>query len=214
MEGRYQQDISQTLIKAMGLPGQVRLFSARATMAVEDHWLFCTSLVSKRYSGMSLGQMGSKFGYDSGTEILDPGAFARELGAAFATHTSWGDVRLSAQHETRRLIASSRKVKRVVSVYHGPVCYPADAASVVNSFPEDHWPAIAPFQKHPEYEWQGEYRFAVMFFGEPRVKTLLLPITAELCALARLVWEDLGRREMFAGQTSWQGQPQRRECRL
>ncbi len=190
MEGRFQEDYSATLLRHVQLPISSGSFRAQATLEVEDQWLFCTSLVPKLSSGLIMGRIGKDFGYECGTEILAPGKFAQELGAVFAIHTSWEDVRLSAEHEARRLFGSSRIISRTVSVYHGPVCYPADAAKVVNSFPELHRPAIAPFQKRPDYERQREYRFVLNFLGEPQAKTLLLPATPELSALSKVVWED------------------------
>ena len=121
---------------------------------------------------------------------MEPGAFAQELGTVFASHTSWGEVRLNGLPKVLQLIQSVGDIKRTVFVYHGPVCYPVDAARVVRSFPEDHQSSIAPFQKRPDYKWQREYRFAVNFLGEPRGKFLRLPINAELRDLASVVWED------------------------
>ena len=112
------------------------------------------------------------------------------MGAVFSAHTSWADVRLSAWHETLRQLGSVGSTKRTVFVHHGPVGYPRDAAKVVHSFPEHHQPAIAPFLKLPDYEWQQEYRFTVSFLGEPQTKKFLLPITAELSGFASVVWEE------------------------
>lgn len=190
MEGRFQEDYSATLLRHVKLPISRGSFTAQATLEVEDQWLFCTSLVPNWLSGLSVERIGKKLGYDCGTEILDPGAFAQELGALCAIHTSWGDVRLDGPNQVWQLLASAADIKRTVLVYHGPVCYPPDAAKVVNSFPERHRPAIAPFQKRPDYEWQREYRFVVNFLGEPQAKTLLLPITTALRALAKVSWED------------------------
>jgi len=193
MEARFQEDLSHTLWRSMGLFGQRNSFSAQTTWKNEDHWLFCTSIVPKWDNGLSIRRMGKEFDYDCGTEILDPGAFAQELGAVFASHTSWADVKLDSQHKTLRLIALSGYIKRTICVYHGPMCYPTNAAKVVYSFPEPHQTAIVPFQKRPNYGWQREYRFAVKFLGEPQAKTLRLPITTELRRLANVVWEGSAR---------------------
>lgn len=195
MEGRFQEDISATLSKRMKLHIPRGSFKAQATMGGEDKWLFCASLVPNSPSGLSVERLGKRLGYECGAEILDAGAFAQELGAAFAIHTSWGDVRLEGPNKVLQLLASATDIKRTVFVYHGPVCYPPDGSKVVNSFPELHRPAITPFQKRPDYEWQQEYRFVFNFLGEPRAKTLLLPATKELSALSRVVWEDSIRRK-------------------
>ena len=209
MDGRFQEDISDPPVRASGLWGLAKSFSAQATMGVKDQWLFCTSVVPTWARGLGLRRLGNRLGYECGTQILDPAAFAQELGEAFAAHTSWHDVRLSAQRKALGLLASMGDIERTVFVYHGPVCYPSDAAKVVNSFPELHRPAIAPFQKRPDSGWQQEYRFTVRFLGEPQAKTLLLPITTEFRALASVVWEEGATRE--AVSRSWQaGEP----CRM
>ena len=195
MEGRFQKDMSNALLRRMGISEQSSTLSAQATMGVEDQWLFCASLVPRGFRSSSLGQLGRKLGYECGTQVLDPGAFACELGAIFAIHTSWDDVQLAGHHKVLQLLASVTDIKRTIFVYHGPVSYPAEAAKVVHSFPERHRSAIAPFQKRPDYEWQQEYRFVFSFLGEPQAQTVLLPINAELRSLAGMVWEDLERRE-------------------
>ena len=190
MEGRFQEDISQTVLRRMGLSGRGGSFSAQAVWGVEDQWVFCTSLVSTRAGRSNIGRLGKEFSnYECGTQILDPGAFAQELGAVFASHTSWGNVKLAGHQKVLQLLASSEDIRRTIRVYHGAVCYRPDSAEVVRAFPEYHQPAIAPFQKRPDLKWQREYRFAVNFLGEPQAKKLLLPITAELRGITSVVWE-------------------------
>ena len=190
MEGRFQEDISQTLLRRMGLSGRGGSFSAQAIMGVEDQWVFCTSVVSKWAEILSVGRLWKEFSnYECGTQILNPGTFAQELGTVFASHTSWDDVRLASHHKVLQLFASLGDIRRTIRVYHGAECYPADSAEVVRAFPEYHQPAIAPFQKRPDFKWQREYRFVVNFLGEPQAKKLRLPITAELRGLASVVWE-------------------------
>ena len=111
----------------------------------------------------------------------------------FAANTSWADVRLAGYQKTLQLLASVEDINRTVFVYHGPVSYPSDATKLVRSFPEHQQPAIVPFQKRPEFEWQQEYRFTIGFLGEPQVKALLLPIPAELRRLANVVWDESAR---------------------
>ena len=189
MEGRFQEDISPTLLRRMGPSGRGGSFSAQVVMGVEDQWVFCTSVVSKWAASLSIGQLGKCFSYECGTQIRDPGAFAQELGAVFASHTSWDDVQLAGHHKVLQLLASVVHIRRTIHVYHGAVCYPAASAEVVRAFPEYHQPAIVPFQKRPDFEWEREYRFVVNFLGEPQAKKLRLPITAELRGLASVVWQ-------------------------
>ena len=186
MEGRFQEDITQTVSRHMGRSGWRGSFSAKAIMGVEDQWVFCTSVVPKR---VSIGQLGKRFSYECGTQILEPGAFAKELGTVFASHTSWDDVRLASHQRFLQSIASLGDIRRTIRVYHGAVCYPADSAEVVRAFPENHQPEIAPFLKRPDFKWEREYRFVVNLLGEPQAKKLRLPITAELRGLASVVWE-------------------------
>ena len=193
MEARFLEDISDTLLRHTRLTGQGSSFAAKATMAVEDRWLFCTSIVPTGVGDSTLGRLGKRLGYQCGTRILDPAAFAQELGVVFAANTSWEDVRLAFHHRTWRQFASAGGIERTVFVYHGPVSYPSDATKVVRSFPERHQPAIVPFQKRPEYEWQQEYRFTIGFLGEPEAKTLLLPISTQLREFGRVAWEESAR---------------------
>ena len=193
MEARFREDTTDTLSRGTGLTGHGSSFSAQTTMGVEDRWLFCTSIVPTGVVGSTLGRLGRRFGYQCGTRILDPAAFAQELGVVFAANTSWDDVRLAGHHRTWQQLASAGGIERTVFVYHGPVSYPNDAAKVVRSFPERHQPAMVPFQKRPEYGWQQEYRFTIGFLGEPEAKTLELPISTRLRGLVKVVWEESAR---------------------
>ena len=193
MEARFQEDMTDTLLKRMGLIAQWSSFSARATMSVGDQWIFCTSVLPTGAVESTSRRLGKSFGYQCGTRILDPATFAQELGVVFAANTSWADVRLAGYQKTLQLLASMKDIRRTVFVYHGPVSYPSDATKVVRSFPEHHQPAIVPFLKRPEFGWQQEYRFTIGFLGEPQAKTLLLPIPTELRCLASVVWDESAR---------------------
>ena len=193
MEARFQEDMTDTLLKRMGLLGQWSSFSAKAKMSVGDQWIFCTSVLPTGAVESTSRRLGKRFGYQCGTRILDPATFAQELGVVFAANTSWADVRLAGYQKTLQLLASVKDISRTVFVYHGPVSYPSDATRVVRSFPEHHQPAIVPFQKRPEFGWQQEYRFTIGFLGEPQVKTLFLPIPTELRRLANVVWDESAR---------------------
>ena len=195
MEGRYEEDVTADFLKRMGLSGYGISVSARATKGVRDQWIFCTSMVPEPAMSWSTEKLGQEFGYECGTKILDPTMFAQELGAAFANHISWDDVRLQSYLRTLQLILSAGRVKRTIHVYHGPVCYAADPAKVLDAFPEEHKPQIVPFLKRPDYQWQREYRFVVSLAGEPQAEQLYLPITAELRALTCMAWEGSARSE-------------------
>ena len=190
MEARFEEDMTDTLLKGMGLFGQRGSFSAPAKMSVGDQWIFCTSVLPTGAVESTSRRLGKRFGYQCGTRILDPATFAQELAVVFAANTSWADVRLAGYQKTLQSLASVKESSRTVFVYHGPVSYPSDAAKVVRSFPEHRQHAIVPFQKRPEFGWQQEYRFTIGFLGAPQVQTLLLPMSTELRRLANVVWDE------------------------
>ena len=100
MEARCQEDMTDTLLKRMGLLGQWSSFSARATMSVGDQLMFCTSVLPTGAVESTSRRLGKSFGYQCGTRILDPATFAQEFGVVFAANTSWADVRLSGYQKT------------------------------------------------------------------------------------------------------------------
>ena len=129
--------------------------------------------------------MRSRFAAESVTMIASPTDFARELGAAFASHVSWSDVTLSAVDLIARHSRPSEMGEKVVWVYHGPVHYRDDSEALVESFPLLHQVAAVSFIKREEFAWQHEYRFTVHMNGTAREASFLLPITSALrgCAV-------------------------------
>ena len=196
MEGHYEEDMTEAVLRQMGLPSYGVSLSARAKKTVSDQWIFCASLVRDTADSWNIGAFGREFGYECATKILDPAMFALELGGTFANHTTWDDVQLKGNQRALQRLAFGGDIKRTVHVYHGPVCYPAAPAKVLDAFPEEHKPQIVPFLKRPEYQWQREYRFVVSFLGEPQAKQLYLPITAGLRTLTGVAWEGSARSEL------------------
>ena len=189
MEGRFSEDITDALLRQTSHLGQLGSFSAQATFSVHDQWVFCTSVLPAGSADSTTRDLGEKLGYQCGTLILDPAAFAQELGIVFAANSTSADVRLVGLQKILSSLASMSDLSRTVFVYHGPVSYPIDAAKLIRSFPELHQPALVPFQKRPEFSWQREYRFAIGILGEPENKTLSLPISKGLRCLSTVVWE-------------------------
>ena len=190
MEAKFREDISDTRFRSMRHLGQQSSFSAQVTMRGKDKWIFCTSIVSPWSVESTTSHLGKRFGYQCGTRVLNPPAFAQELGAVFAANTSRDEVRLDGFNKVLQLLVSKNELKRIIFVHHGPVYYPIDAAEAVRSFPKHLQSAIVPFLKRPEFGWQQEYRFAISFLGEPRTKTLLLPIPTKLRSLTSVIWQE------------------------
>ena len=185
-ESRYQEDARSFLTKYGTMDAaSVALVSGHATYGVDDFWMFCTSVTP--ISDREREQLMKEFTADCMTTILDPSGFARELGAAFAAHSSWADVDLSALGELIQKLRPSEIGDKVVWVYHGPVCYFDDSAQkLVESFDQLHRPAVVSFLKRQTFARQKEYRFTARINGKPKKGEFLLPITPELRKLAKI----------------------------
>ena len=187
-EARYQEDVRSFLTRHGTMDAaSVALVSGHVTYGVDDFWMFCTSVTPM--SDRERKQLRKEFAADCMTTILDPSEFARELGSAFAAHSSWADVDLSALDELIRRLRPSEIGDKVVWIYHGPVCYSDDAQKLVESFDELHRPAVVPFLKRQTFAWHKEYRFTVKINGKPRKSEFLLPIPPELQRLTKIEWE-------------------------
>ena len=185
MEARYHEDMRSFLAKGGAVePGRVPSVGGHATLGVDGFWLFCTSI--RPSSAWQLERLRRRFGAERATTIADPSAFARELGAAFATQALWPDVELSPVERVATTLGILEEGDRVVLVRHGPVRYADDPRELIESFPIDHRAAVLPFFKRRSYAWQQEYRFSVSVTGQATGNEWLLPIPPELRRLAQL----------------------------
>ena len=130
--------------------------------------------------------MRQAFGYDCATTIANPSEFAKELGAAFATHSEWSDVSLSPPARLSRLLSLSEGDDKSVCVCHGPVVYQRNPAKVIEAFPEYERAMVMPFVKRDQFSHQKEYRFTVSIRGEPKEPKFFLPISTGLRHLAKI----------------------------
>ena len=92
-------------------------------------------------------QLLREFSADCVSEISNTSAFARELGGAFAAHSSWSDVDLTPWDKLMRQLRPTEFGDKVVWVYHGPVLYTNNAEKIVESFPVRHRAAVVAFMK-------------------------------------------------------------------
>ena len=159
--------------------------SVKITFAVDDFWMFCTSV--KPPTDWELQKIWKEFPqYDCATTIASPSEFAKELGAAFAGYSQWSDVSLSPRDELARQLRPPEIGDKVVWVHHGPVVYPRDSAKVIEALPEKSRAEVAPFVKREGYSGQSEYRFTVSVNGAPKKPVFDLPISGELRQLAEI----------------------------
>ena len=187
-EARYHEDVRSFLTRHGTMDAtSVALESGHATYGVDDFWMFCT--FATPMSNREREQLRKEFEAGCITTIPGPSEFARELGAAFATHSSWADVYLSALDKLTRKLPPSEIGDKVVWVYHGPVCYSDDAQILVESFAELHRPAVVSLLKRQTFARHKEYRFIVKINGKPRRGELLLPILPEIRRLAKIDWK-------------------------
>ena len=187
LEAKYRGDVRSFLSKYGTLDARsIASLSGRVTYSVDNFWMFCTS--QKPTSTRGLEQIRKRFSAECVTTIPDPSEFAQELGAAFASHSSWSGVDLGALDECIRKLRPSEIGDKVVWVYHGPVFYSDDSQKLVESFDDLHRPAVVSFLKRRMFAWQKEYRFTVKINGKPRETQFLLPITQELRGLSEIEW--------------------------
>ena len=187
MEARYQEGVRSFLTRYRTMDAATGAWvSGHATYGVNGFWMFCTSF--KQISSLEQERLRKEFSADCVTSISDPQGFARELGAAFAAHSSWADVGLSALDEVIRELRPPEIGDKVVWVYHGGLSYSDDAQKLVESFDERHRAAVVSFVKRQKYAWQKEYRFTVRINGKPRESEFLLPIPPDLRGLTKVEW--------------------------
>ena len=187
MEGQYQQNV-RSLLATTGsqeLLRRVPPLTGHVVYGVDGFWMFCTSI--RPDSPWELGLLRRRFGAECSTTIQDPSAFARELGSAFAAHSTWSDVELSAVDMVMIRTRPPALGDKVVRVSHGPVHYADHAAELIDSFPTAHRTAVVPFVKRRTYAWQEEYRFTVSINGRARENELLIPIPESVRRLASIV---------------------------
>ena len=158
--------------------------SWKMTLGRKDFWMFCTSVQPP--TDWELRKMRDKFEYDCATTIANPSEFAKELGSAFAAYSEWSDVRLSPLDNVLRQSLPPEVGDKVVWVYHGPVVYQRNPATVIEAFPEDKQAAVVPFVKRDQFSDQREYRFTVLIHGEPKEPKFPLPISTALRHLAKI----------------------------
>ena len=186
-EATYPKDMSESIASSLrsdlGTPVDVSPLKAEAIYAADGFWMFCTAV--KPNSDGELRQMRDRFARESVTMIASPADFAQELGAAFAAHASWSDVKLSVVDLIARHARPPEMGDKVVWVYHGRVHYRDDSEALVESFPLSHRVAAMSFIKREQYERQHEYRFTVHMNGTAVEETLCVPITSALrgCAV-------------------------------
>ena len=185
MEAQYGEDM-RTAFATTGalasLPGFPSL-TGHVIRGVDGFWIFCASV--RPPSSWRLEQLRRRFGAERVTTIADPSAFARELGAAFATQVQWPGIELSFEHKQAAELRPPEFGDRIVWIQHGPVCYFDDPAELVKSFPNVHRGAVVPFIKRRMYEWQQEYRLTVGVNGRATENEWFLPITPKLRRLAQ-----------------------------
>ena len=188
MEAMYREDVRSFLTRYGSMDSSTAaLVTGEVAYVVDDFWMFCTSVTPILHRERE--HLRKQFAADCMTTIPDPSEFARELGAAFAAHSSWTDVDLSPRDEWLRGLRPSETGDKVVWVYHGPVCYADDAQKRVEPLDEIHRPAVVSFLKRQTFASHKEYRFTVKTNGKPRNSEFLLPLPPELRRLARIEWE-------------------------
>ena len=186
-EVTYPKDMSESIAASLqsdlGIPIGASTLKAEAIYAADGFWMFCTAV--KLNSDRELQQIRDRLAKECATMIASPMDFAQELGAAFAAHASWSDVKLSAFDLIAGHGDPPEKGNKVVRVYHGRVHYLDDSEALVESFPPLHRATAMSFIKREQYEWQHEYRFTVHMNGTARERTLRVPITSALrgCAV-------------------------------
>ena len=185
MEATYQEDVRSFLSRYKTMDAAtVGLVSGHVAYGVDDFWMFCTSVTPMSNRERERSQ--KEFAADCITIIPDPSEFARDLGAAFAAHSSWANVDLSARDELMRMLRPPEFGDKVVKVYHGPVCYSSDAQKLVDSFDVLYRPAVVSFLKRQTFAWQKEYRFTVKIDGKPTETDFLLLIPPDLRRLTKI----------------------------
>ena len=190
MEGRYQEDVRSYLGKCRKLDvGNVSMVSGNVTHAIDDFYMFCTSLKTT----FTREQEHIRRGFDSDceTRIQDPSEFARVLGADFAASSIWSDVQLNPLEEILQKSARINKHDNTVLVYHGPVLYTDNAAELVDNIPILHRAAAVSFVKRQNFAQQNEYRFKIKTIGKPEKSECFLPISPKLRRLAEIDWGAL-----------------------
>ncbi len=206
MEARYREDVRSVFAKTGSLElSRMPGLSGSVTYGVDGFWVYCTSV--RPTSTGEQERLRRRFQSDCATTIADPSAFARELGASFAAHSSWSDVELSFLDWLAIRLLPHECGDKVVHVHHGPVYYSDEPVELVESFPMEHRPTVVPFIKRRMYSWQQEYRFTVSMHGSPKKDELFLPISPELRKLASI--EEVGLfaadwpTPQFVGGVGW-----------
>ena len=186
MEAQYRE-VMRTAFAKTGALASLRGFpslTGHVIRGVDGFWIFCASV--RPPSSWRLEQLRRRFGAERVTNIADPSAFARELGAAFAAQVQWPGVELSFEHKQAAELRPPELRDRIVWVQHGPVWYSDDPGELVESLPNVHRGAVVPFIKRRMFEWQQEYRFTVGVNRRATENEWFLPITPKLRRLAQL----------------------------
>ena len=190
MEGQYREDVRSVFAKTGSLElSRMPGLSGSVTYGVDGIWVYCTSI--RPTSTWNRERLRQRFQAEFVTTIPDPSAFARELGASFAAHSSRADVEQSPLDRSAVSLLPPEMGDRVVFVRHGPVFYSDEPAELVESFPSVHRPTVVPFIKRRTYSWQQEYRFTVSMHGSAKKDEFFLPISPELRRLATIEGADL-----------------------
>ncbi len=188
LEATHEEDVRSFLGEHVAVEAaSIALPSGSVTFPANGFRMFCTSL--KPVLASELERMRRKFEAQCVTEIVDASIFAEELGPAFASCSSWSDVRLSPIEKLTRYMLPSEPGQKLVQVYHGPVSYSDDAQGLIESFDIHHRPTAVSFLKRRKFAWQKEYRFILGIGGEPRESELFVPISPELRRLGEIEWD-------------------------